>query len=67
MGSVRPRPTRHLQGKPVRTVPSDYGADDFAADSTSRFADLPSLPTDLREALVACSEDPSGLSGGDGR
>ncbi|WP_024286742.1 hypothetical protein [Cellulomonas sp. KRMCY2] len=42
-------------------APPGYGADDYVADIEGRFADLDGLPTEVREALVTCSDDPLGI------
>jgi len=49
-----------LVGKGV--VPVDYDAAQFSQDSMGRFADVTSLPQDLRDALVSCSSDPLELA-----
>lgn len=42
-------------------VPPDYGADDYVADATSRFADTENMPEELSDAFIMCSNDPLGV------
>ena len=51
-----------LVGKGV--VPAAYSADDYVTDTEGRFSDLAALTTELRDALMTCSDDPLGLAGG---